>query len=171
MGCQDTVMAASLSQPDKTEGSLPTSIKEKETYWLRRAVPGWSCVASSAPYLFVTSHIAEYPMRGGTKWSIRVSRARSDQDSVRAAEVVPALIRNARNNKVTLHIILIGLASTIHNEDTIKPLVNLGLSKHKAKSLAFKLSWGFNNLPDPHYFSPFPSPRLAVASVALRDLW
>jgi len=45
-----------------------------------------------------------------------------------------------RNNKVTQHIILIGVAGTIYNEYTIKPLVNLGLSKYKAKSLASKLS-------------------------------
>eukprot|EP00983_Pelagomonas_calceolata_P037538 1136379-Pelagomonas_calceolata.AAC.1 len=45
-----------------------------------------------------------------------------------------------RNNKVTLHIILIDVAGTIYNEYTIKPLVNLGLTKRKAKSLAFKLS-------------------------------
>eukprot|EP00983_Pelagomonas_calceolata_P021732 681379-Pelagomonas_calceolata.AAC.1 len=32
MGCQDTDMAASLSQPDTT------SMKEKETHWLKRAV-------------------------------------------------------------------------------------------------------------------------------------
>eukprot|EP00983_Pelagomonas_calceolata_P029728 931579-Pelagomonas_calceolata.AAC.1 len=41
---------------------------------------------------------------------------------------------------VTLHIILIGVAGTIYNEYTIKLLVNLGLNKHKAKFLAFKLS-------------------------------
>eukprot|EP00983_Pelagomonas_calceolata_P027962 876760-Pelagomonas_calceolata.AAC.1 len=44
-----------------------------------------------------------------------------------------------RNNKVTLHIFLIGVSGTIFNENTIKPLVNLGLTKQKAKSLASKL--------------------------------
>jgi hypothetical protein len=44
-----------------------------------------------------------------------------------------------RNNKVTLHIILIGVAGTIYNEYTITPLINLGLTKQKAKSLAAKL--------------------------------
>eukprot|EP00983_Pelagomonas_calceolata_P046902 1140381-Pelagomonas_calceolata.AAC.4 len=32
------------------------------------------------------------------------------------------------------------MAGTIHKEYTIRPLVHLGLSKQKAKSLAFKLS-------------------------------
>eukprot|EP00983_Pelagomonas_calceolata_P012131 388663-Pelagomonas_calceolata.AAC.1 len=55
-------------------------------------LPGLSC---AAPYLLVTSHTAEYPMRRGSMWSIRVSRARSDQDSIRAAGVTSSLIRNA----------------------------------------------------------------------------
>eukprot|EP00983_Pelagomonas_calceolata_P008913 289500-Pelagomonas_calceolata.AAC.1 len=44
-----------------------------------------------------------------------------------------------RNNKVTLHIILFRVAGTIYNEYTITPLVNLGLTEQKAKSLASKL--------------------------------
>eukprot|EP00983_Pelagomonas_calceolata_P062883 1147489-Pelagomonas_calceolata.AAC.8 len=44
-------------------------------------LPGWSCAAS----YFIPSHTAEYSMRGGSRWSIWVSRARSDQDGVRAA--------------------------------------------------------------------------------------
>eukprot|EP00983_Pelagomonas_calceolata_P102066 1158761-Pelagomonas_calceolata.AAC.4 len=39
---------------------------------------GWSCAAS---HLFVTPRIAEYPMRGGSRWSI----GRSDQGSTRAS--------------------------------------------------------------------------------------
>eukprot|EP00983_Pelagomonas_calceolata_P083787 1156231-Pelagomonas_calceolata.AAC.1 len=49
-----------------------------------------------------------------------------------------------RNNKVTFHIILVGVAGTIYYESyfmtTIKPLINLGLTRQKAKSLASKLS-------------------------------
>eukprot|EP00983_Pelagomonas_calceolata_P023869 751494-Pelagomonas_calceolata.AAC.1 len=39
---------------------------------------------------------------------------------------------------MTLHIILVGVAGTIYNDYTIKPLINLGLTRQKAKSLAFK---------------------------------
>eukprot|EP00983_Pelagomonas_calceolata_P037876 1136559-Pelagomonas_calceolata.AAC.3 len=45
-----------------------------------------------------------------------------------------------RNNKVTLHIILVGVAGTIYNDYTIKPLTNLDLTRQRAKSLASKLS-------------------------------
>eukprot|EP00983_Pelagomonas_calceolata_P027233 855762-Pelagomonas_calceolata.AAC.1 len=45
-----------------------------------------------------------------------------------------------RNNDVTLHIILVGVAGTIYNDYTIKPLINLGLTREKAKSQASKLS-------------------------------
>jgi hypothetical protein len=45
-----------------------------------------------------------------------------------------------RNNRVTLHIILLGVAGTIYNEYTISPLTRLGLTKHKAENLASKLS-------------------------------
>jgi len=41
---------------------------------------------------------------------------------------------------VTLHIILVGVAGTIYNDYTIQPLINLGLTRQKAKSLASKLS-------------------------------
>eukprot|EP00983_Pelagomonas_calceolata_P015843 502263-Pelagomonas_calceolata.AAC.1 len=51
---------------------------------------GWSCAAS---YCFITFHTAEYPMSGGSMWSVKVCRARSDQDSVRAAGVASSLIR------------------------------------------------------------------------------
>jgi len=44
-----------------------------------------------------------------------------------------------RNNKVTLHIILIGVGGTIYNEYTITPLINLGLTNQKAKVLASQL--------------------------------
>ena len=40
---------------------------------------------------------------------------------------------------MTLHIILIGVGSTIYNGYTITPLINLGLTKQKAKSLATQL--------------------------------
>eukprot|EP00983_Pelagomonas_calceolata_P099608 1158475-Pelagomonas_calceolata.AAC.4 len=54
---------------------------------------GWSC---TAPNLCLASHTTEYPMRGGSTLSIRVSRAKSDQDSIRAAGGASSLIRNAR---------------------------------------------------------------------------
>eukprot|EP00983_Pelagomonas_calceolata_P059882 1146117-Pelagomonas_calceolata.AAC.2 len=47
-------------------------------------LPGGSCAAS----YFIMSHTAEYPMCGGSRWSIWVSRARSDQDSIRRLEVM-----------------------------------------------------------------------------------
>eukprot|EP00983_Pelagomonas_calceolata_P074059 1152387-Pelagomonas_calceolata.AAC.1 len=43
-----------------------------------------------------------------------------------------------RNNKVTLHIILVSVAGTIYNAYTITPLIDLGLTRQKAKSLASK---------------------------------
>eukprot|EP00983_Pelagomonas_calceolata_P000764 27598-Pelagomonas_calceolata.AAC.1 len=43
-----------------------------------------------------------------------------------------------RNNKVALHIILIGVDGNIYNEYTITHLMNLGLTKQKSKSLASK---------------------------------
>eukprot|EP00983_Pelagomonas_calceolata_P037662 1136454-Pelagomonas_calceolata.AAC.1 len=48
---------------------------------------------------------------------------------------------NKNNNlKVTLHIILIGVAGTICSDYTSKPLVNLGLTRQKAESPASKFS-------------------------------
>ena len=44
-----------------------------------------------------------------------------------------------RNNTVTLHTILIGVAGTIYNPYTIDPLCNLGLTKEKAHTTANKL--------------------------------
>eukprot|EP00983_Pelagomonas_calceolata_P044870 1139477-Pelagomonas_calceolata.AAC.11 len=38
-----------------------------------------------------------------------------------------------RNNKVTLHTILVGVAGIIYNDYTIKPLINLGSTRGKAK--------------------------------------
>eukprot|EP00983_Pelagomonas_calceolata_P135349 1162146-Pelagomonas_calceolata.AAC.6 len=48
-------------------------------------LPGWRC---AAPYLFVTSHTAEYPM--------------IDQDSIRATGVASSLIRNTVIKEVML---------------------------------------------------------------------
>eukprot|EP00983_Pelagomonas_calceolata_P004776 156222-Pelagomonas_calceolata.AAC.1 len=44
-----------------------------------------------------------------------------------------------RNNRVTLHTILIVVAGTIYNPYTIDPLCNLGLAKEKAHNIATKL--------------------------------
>lgn len=44
-----------------------------------------------------------------------------------------------RNNRVTLHTILIGVAGTIYNPYTIAPLCNLGLTKERAQKTATKL--------------------------------
>eukprot|EP00983_Pelagomonas_calceolata_P094423 1157889-Pelagomonas_calceolata.AAC.5 len=41
-----------------------------------------------------------------------------------------------RNNKVTLHIILVGVAGTIYNDYIIKPLINLGLTRQRGISRA-----------------------------------
>ena len=41
-----------------------------------------------------------------------------------------------RNNRVSLHTTLIGVAGTIYNTYTIKPLTHLGLNKEKAQILA-----------------------------------
>eukprot|EP00983_Pelagomonas_calceolata_P125956 1161259-Pelagomonas_calceolata.AAC.3 len=46
-----------------------------------------------------------------------------------------------QDNKVTLHIILVGVAGTIYDDYTNKPLNSLGLTRQKAKSLATKLSY------------------------------
>eukprot|EP00983_Pelagomonas_calceolata_P047469 1140657-Pelagomonas_calceolata.AAC.2 len=43
-----------------------------------------------------------------------------------------------RNNRVTLHIILVGVTGTIYNDYTIQPFINLGLTRQKAKSLGSK---------------------------------
>ena len=40
---------------------------------------------------------------------------------------------------MTLHTILIGVGGTIYNNYTIAPLINLGLTKQKAESLASQL--------------------------------
>ena len=44
----------------------------------------------------------------------------------------------SRNNQVTLHVILLGVAGTIYNQYTITPLLNLGISMHKVHQLATK---------------------------------
>eukprot|EP00983_Pelagomonas_calceolata_P013534 433224-Pelagomonas_calceolata.AAC.1 len=63
-------------------------------------LPGWGRAAS---YYFITSHTAEYPMRGGRRWSIWVSRAGSDQDSIGAAAGAPGLIRNPGVKEASQH--------------------------------------------------------------------
>jgi len=45
----------------------------------------------------------------------------------------------SRNNKVTLHVILLGVGGTIYNQYTITPLLNLGVPTHKVHQLATKL--------------------------------
>eukprot|EP00983_Pelagomonas_calceolata_P098594 1158368-Pelagomonas_calceolata.AAC.13 len=45
------------------------------------------------------------------------------------------------NNKVTLHIIFVGVAGTIYNDYTLKPLINLDITRQEAKPLASKLSY------------------------------
>jgi len=45
----------------------------------------------------------------------------------------------SRNNKVTLHVILLGDGGTIYNQYTITPLLNLGIPTHKVHQLATKL--------------------------------
>ena len=45
----------------------------------------------------------------------------------------------SRNNKVTLYVILLGVGGTIYNQNTITPLLNLGIPMHKVHQLATKL--------------------------------
>jgi len=45
----------------------------------------------------------------------------------------------SRNNKVTLHVILLGVGGTIYNQYTITPVLNLGIPTHKVHQLATKL--------------------------------
>jgi len=45
----------------------------------------------------------------------------------------------SRNNKVTLHVILLGVRGTIYNQYTITRLLNLGIPTHKVHQLATKL--------------------------------
>ena len=45
----------------------------------------------------------------------------------------------SRNNKVTLHVILLGVGGTIYNQYTITPLLNLGIPTHKVHQLATQL--------------------------------
>jgi hypothetical protein len=45
----------------------------------------------------------------------------------------------SRNNKVTLHVILLGVGGTIYNQYTITPRLNLGVPMHKVHQLATKL--------------------------------
>eukprot|EP00983_Pelagomonas_calceolata_P132448 1161867-Pelagomonas_calceolata.AAC.1 len=71
-------------------------------------LPGWSC---AAPYFITSSHTAEYPMRGG-------SRARSDQDSIRAAGVALSLIRNAGVKEAWRYNTIINLLENMQDEYT-----------------------------------------------------
>eukprot|EP00983_Pelagomonas_calceolata_P022187 697634-Pelagomonas_calceolata.AAC.1 len=89
-----------------------------------------------------------------------------------------------KNNKVTLHIILAGVAGTNYNDYSVKPLTNLGLTRQKAKSLGtpgggvaervteessrrrVRASRSMaDNPPDPHELCFWLSPRLAVFSL------
>jgi len=45
----------------------------------------------------------------------------------------------SQNNKVTLHVILLGVGDTVYNQYTIAPLLNLGIPTHKVHQLATKL--------------------------------
>jgi len=42
----------------------------------------------------------------------------------------------SRNNKVTLHVILLGVGGTIYSQYIITPLLNLGIPTHKVHQLA-----------------------------------
>jgi len=45
----------------------------------------------------------------------------------------------SRNNKVTLHVILLGVGGTVYNRYTITSLLNLGIPTHEVHQLATKL--------------------------------
>eukprot|EP00983_Pelagomonas_calceolata_P066037 1148840-Pelagomonas_calceolata.AAC.4 len=73
-------------------------------------LPDWTCAAL---HLFDNSHTAKYPMLRGSGVSIGVSRARSDQDSARAAGVASSLIRNTEIKKVWRYYTIRGLLSDV----------------------------------------------------------
>ena len=45
----------------------------------------------------------------------------------------------SRNNQVTLHVLLFGVGGKIYNQNTITPLLNLGVPTHKVHQLVTKL--------------------------------
>eukprot|EP00983_Pelagomonas_calceolata_P078117 1154159-Pelagomonas_calceolata.AAC.2 len=92
---QGTRVMLSVLDFNGTSGRLDMAVLDVQFTKL----PGWSYAAS---YFFITFRTAEYLMRGGIRWSIWVSRARSDQDSIRAAGGASSLIRNAGVKKVML---------------------------------------------------------------------
>eukprot|EP00983_Pelagomonas_calceolata_P037420 1136319-Pelagomonas_calceolata.AAC.6 len=76
-------------------------------------------------------HLVELKFCPDTKPSVTLETATA-QHAHALTRLQPCSSRNPnRNNKVTLHIILIGVAGNNYNEYTITPLMNLGLTKQK----------------------------------------
>eukprot|EP00983_Pelagomonas_calceolata_P087735 1157021-Pelagomonas_calceolata.AAC.8 len=85
------------------------------------------------------THLVELKFCPDTNPFITFERAATQHSHTRTRLKTHSSRNPNRNNKVTLHIILIGVDGTNYNEYTITPLMNLGLTKQKAKSLASKL--------------------------------
>eukprot|EP00983_Pelagomonas_calceolata_P118273 1160491-Pelagomonas_calceolata.AAC.4 len=86
-------------------------------------------------------HLVELKLCPGTNPSITLETAATQHAHTITRLKTRSSRKPKRNNKVTLHIILIGVAGTIYNEYMIKPLVSSGLSKHKG---ALGARWWFS---------------------------
>mgnify|MGYP006296909187 CR=1 FL=1 len=84
-------------------------------------------------------HLVEHKFCPDTNPGITLERAQTQHSHIITRLKTRSLRNPNRNNKVTLHIILIGVGGTIYNDYTITPLINLGLTKERAKLLASQL--------------------------------
>ena len=84
-------------------------------------------------------HLVEFQFCSDTNPASTLERAQTQHSHIINRLETCSLRNPNRNNKVTLHIILIGVGGTIYNKYTITPLINLGLTKQKAESLASQL--------------------------------
>jgi len=85
-------------------------------------------------------HLVELKFCSDTNPVNTLERAQTQHSHIINRLKTRSLRNSNRNNRVNLHIILIGVGGTIYNKYTITPLINLGLTKQKAESLASQLS-------------------------------
>ena len=91
------------------------------------------------PYRDRDLHLIEFKFCSDTNPHPTLQKARQQHQSLISKLQSRSLRGQHRNNKVTLHVILVGVAGTIYNHHTITPLLRLGLSKYAAHKLATKL--------------------------------
>eukprot|EP00983_Pelagomonas_calceolata_P124267 1161089-Pelagomonas_calceolata.AAC.1 len=106
-----------------------------------RSIPGRSAHIDPARSAKIPSHLVEFKFCPDTNPSPTLEAATAQHANTITRLKTRSLRNPNRNNKVTLHIILVGVAGTIYNDYTIKPLINLGVTRQSVKSLASEFGY------------------------------